>query len=86
MDVAIVGWGHTCFGLPQQDTPQSLIAWAAREALADAIVPPHALDRIRLTIFNAALLAKWVEPNAMFNMGGSGAVSYCSRPETRKVA
>ena len=114
MDVAIVGWGHTCFGRPEQDTPQSLIVWAAREALADAIVPPHALDGIRLKIFNTGLLAKGhpagadrvsirvmavrqltnkaldmqakgVEPDAVFNMGESGAVRYCSRPETRKV-
>lgn len=115
MDVAIVGWGHTCFGRPEQDTPQSLIAWAAREALAAAIVPAHAFDSIRLKIFNTGLLAKGhpaggnrvsshvmavrqltdealdmqserIDPDAVFNIGKSGAVSYCSRPGKRKVA
>lgn len=115
MDVAIVGWGHTCFGRPEQDTPQSLITWAAREALAAAIVPARAFEGMRLKNGNADLLAKGhpaganrvsshvmavrqltdealdmqsegIDPDVVFDIGESGAVSYCSRPETRKVA
>jgi hypothetical protein len=56
MDVAIVGWGHTCFGLPEQDTLENL-----------------------------SVRAEGAEPDAVFNMGGSGAASYCSLPETQEV-
>ena len=56
MDAAIVGWGHTRFGRLEEDTLESLIVRAAREALADAGVPAHTVDGIWLGNFNAGLV------------------------------
>jgi acetyl-CoA C-acetyltransferase len=56
MDAAIVGWGHTRFGRLEQDTLESLIVRAAREALADADIPAALVDGIWLGNFNAGLV------------------------------
>lgn len=54
-DPLIVGWAHTAFGKRADDTLESLIVTAGREALADAEVDPAEVDLIVLGQFNSGL-------------------------------
>ncbi|MFI5428998.1 thiolase domain-containing protein [Aeromicrobium sp. UC242_57] len=51
----ILGWGHTAFGKHVDDTLESLIVSAGREALADAEVDPADVDLIVLGQFNSGI-------------------------------
>ncbi|KFB03088.1 Thiolase, N-terminal domain, partial [Frankia sp. Allo2] len=54
-DVEIVGWGHTPFGRLPEETLESLIVAAAREAIASAGLRPREIDEIVLGTYNAGL-------------------------------
>ena len=51
----ILGWGHTRFGKRVDETLESLIVSAGREALADAEVDPADIDLIVLGQFNSGI-------------------------------
>ncbi len=53
MTVAIVGWAHTPFGKFDNETVESLIVKATRQALAHAGVSANEIDEIVLGHFNA---------------------------------
>jgi acetyl-CoA C-acetyltransferase len=53
MSVAIIGWGHTPFGKFDNESVESLVVRAAREALAHAGVPAADVDEVVLGHFNA---------------------------------
>lgn len=55
--VAIIGSGHTPFGRLGTDNLESLIVAAAREALADADIPPADVDQIYLGHFNSGMVS-----------------------------
>ena len=54
-DVLITGWGHTRFGRLDDQSLESLVVTAAREALASAAVEPGQVDEIVLGHFNSGL-------------------------------
>ena len=54
-DVLITGWGHTRFGRLDDESLESLVVTAAREALASAAVEPGQVDEIVLGHFNSGL-------------------------------
>lgn len=56
MDSCIVGWGHTPFGRHEEETLETLITAAAREALESAGIGAEAVDGIWLGHFNAGLV------------------------------
>lgn len=51
----ILGWGHTAFGKRPDDSLESLIVSAGREALADAEVDPADVDLVVLGQFNSGI-------------------------------
>lgn len=58
MTAAIVGWAHTPFGKQAEETVESLVVTAAREAIADAGLEPGDVDEIILGHFNAGFSAQ----------------------------
>ncbi|WP_241255393.1 acetyl-CoA acetyltransferase [Candidatus Protofrankia californiensis] len=54
-DVEIVGWGHTPFGRLSDESLESLIVTAARDAITTAGLHPHEIDEIVLGIYNGGL-------------------------------
>ena len=42
----VLGWGHTVFGKRGEDTLESLVVEAGRQALEDACVEPGDIDLI----------------------------------------
>ena len=56
MDACITGWGHTRFGRLEDETLESLIVAAAREALETAGIGAADVDGIWLGHFNAGLV------------------------------
>ena len=58
MDVSIIGWAHTRFGKLADETVESLIVTAAREAIAHAGIGAADVDEIVLGHFNAGFSAQ----------------------------
>ncbi|WP_157488648.1 acetyl-CoA acetyltransferase [Pseudofrankia sp. DC12] len=54
-DVEIVGWGHTRFGKLPDDTLESLIIAAARDAIDNAELQPRDIDEIVVGTYNGGL-------------------------------
>lgn len=53
MTASIIGWGHTPFGKHENDTLETLVVRAAREAIDHAGIDPADVDEIILGHFNA---------------------------------
>ena len=53
MTASIIGWGHTPFGKHENDTLETLVVRAAREAIDHAGIDPADVDEIILGQFNA---------------------------------
>ncbi|SBW28258.1 acetyl-CoA acetyltransferase [Candidatus Protofrankia californiensis] len=54
-DVEIVGWGHTPFGRLPDETLESLIVTAARDAITTAGLQPREIDEIVVGTYNGGL-------------------------------
>jgi acetyl-CoA C-acetyltransferase len=54
-DVEIVGWGHTPFGRLPEETLESLIVTAARDAITTAGLHPREIDEIVVGTYNGGL-------------------------------
>src|SRR5690625_7747008 len=51
----ILGWGHTPFGKRADDTLESLVVEAGREAISDAGLEPGEVDMVVVSTFNAGM-------------------------------
>lgn len=51
----ILGWGHTAFGRHADESVESLVVAAGREALADAEVDPASIDLVVVGQFNSGM-------------------------------
>ena len=79
MDAAIVGWGHTPFGVLRDKSLEGLILDAGREALDHAGVAPADVDEIWIGHFNAGMVED-AFPSSLA-LGLDGALRF--KPATR---
>ena len=68
MDARIVGWGHTKFGFHKEETLESLILQAAREAIDDAGLTPADIDAIWLGHFNSGMVPDAFASSLVLNL------------------